>query len=92
TKIAQGYQSELVVANSESAGATDYTGFPVGESANEVTLRDATGRVSVIAKSNIKSRRPLQGSIMPEGLADPMTLDDFASLLAFLQSLKTTSH
>ena len=64
----------------------------ISQSADELTLRDATGRVSVIAKDKVKSRRPLQGSIMPEGLADPMTLDDFASLLAFLQSLKTTSH
>ena len=81
-----------MVAKSDTGGTTDYSGFAVKESADELTLRDAAGRVSVIAKAGIKSRRSLAGSIMPEGLVETMTLDDFASLIAFLQSLRTTSH
>ena len=60
----------------------------VRESGEEVQLRDLTGKVTVVKKSDIKSRTPQAGSMMPEGLADAMTLDDFASLLKFLSTLK----
>ena len=39
-------------------------------------------------KPDIKTRTPQAGSMMPEGLADAMTLDDLASLLQYLSSLK----
>jgi putative membrane-bound dehydrogenase-like protein len=86
-KIAQGFQSEQIVAR-DKIGTTEYLGFPVKESPEEVQLRDLTGKVSIIKKTAIKKRTPLQGSIMPEGLAETMTLDDFGALLAYLRSLK----
>ena len=51
-------------------------------------LRDLTGKVTTIVKSRIKERGTLPGSMMPEGLADALSLEDFRSLLAYLQSLK----
>jgi len=84
-KIAQGFQTEHLVT---TEGA-DYTGFLVKQSTDEVTIRDAAGKLTTIAKSKIKSRTPLATSIMPEGLVDGMPLDDFSSLLTYLQSLKT---
>ena len=45
-------------------------------------------RVTVVAKTNILKRSAQPGSMMPEGLTDALTLDDFAALLAYVQSLK----
>jgi putative membrane-bound dehydrogenase-like protein len=86
-KIAQGFQSERIIVK-DKTGATEYAGFPVKESADDVQLRDITGKVTVIKKTTITKRIPMQGSIMPDGLAEPMTLDDFGSLLAYLTTLK----
>jgi putative membrane-bound dehydrogenase-like protein len=93
-KIAQGFASERILTKSSSAGGGtggadgDYLGFVTKETADEVHLRDASGKVTVIDKKTITKRTPQQGSIMPDGLADNLGLDEFGSLLGFLQSLK----
>ena len=51
-------------------------------------MRDLTGKVMTVNKSRITQRGTLPGSMMPEGLADALSLEDFRSLLAYLQSLK----
>ncbi len=86
-KIAQGFASERVVANG-AGGDTETIGFITRESGDEVQLRDLTAKVTVVKKSDIRQRTPLAGSMMPEGLADAMTLDDLASLLQYLSTLK----
>ncbi|HEV2296438.1 MAG TPA: HEAT repeat domain-containing protein [Tepidisphaeraceae bacterium] len=86
-KIAQGFASERIVTRS-SAGDTETIGFITRESGDEVQLRDLTGKVTIVKKADITSRTPMAGSMMPEGLADAMTLDDLASLLHFLSTLK----
>jgi putative heme-binding domain-containing protein len=86
-KIAQGFQSERIITR-DKTGATEYAGFPVKESADEVQLRDITGKVTTIKKTTITKRIPMQGSIMPDGLTETMSLDDFGSMLAYLRSLK----
>jgi cytochrome c551/c552 len=73
---------------SSSSGSTDFTGFVTKETADEVHLRDLTGRVTIIRKEQITRRSPLPGSMMPDGLVDALTLDDFAALMNFLTSLK----
>jgi len=83
-KIAQGFSSELINVK----GQGEFTGFVTRETADEVQLRDPSGKVTVIGKGNITKRRPLPGSMMPDGLVDNLTLDDFASLLTFLESMK----
>jgi putative heme-binding domain-containing protein len=98
-KIAQGFASEriIVAASPAKSGASaagpstppgDYTGFITKDTAEEVHLRDLTGRVTIIRKENITKRAPQPGSMMPEGLVDGLSLDDFAALLTFLGSLK----
>ena len=66
----------------------DYVGFVTKETATEVELRDPSGKVSALRKDQIRKRGPQPGSMMPEGLADGLSLDDFSSLIAFLTSLK----
>jgi putative heme-binding domain-containing protein len=86
-QIAQGFQT-VQVQVSGTDGPMIYIGFPVKESADELTLRDITGKVTVIKKSTITARTTLPQSIMPEGLTNSMTLDDFHALIAYLRSLK----
>jgi putative membrane-bound dehydrogenase-like protein len=86
-KIAQGFASERIVVKG-AGGETETIGFITRESGDEVQLRDLTGKVSIVKKGEIKSRTPMAGSMMPQGLADGMSLDDFASLLQYLASLK----
>ena len=69
-------------------GTTESLGFISRESADEVQLRDLTGKVTTIPKLRITQRESMPGSMMPEGLADAMTLEDFRALLSYLVSLK----
>jgi len=87
-KIAQGFHTQkLVAAGDGGAGDAEYVGFVTRDS-EEIHVRDLTGGVSVLSPAKVKARSTLPGSIMPEGLADTLSLDDFASLLAYLESLK----
>jgi putative heme-binding domain-containing protein len=88
-KIAQGFSTMRVIANDENGkGTTEYIGFITRESGEEVQMRDLTGKVMTVNKSRITKRDTLPGSMMPEGLADAISLEDFRALLAYLQSLK----
>jgi putative heme-binding domain-containing protein len=63
-------------------------GFIVREGTTEVVIRDIVGAETTLAKNAIADRGAREGSIMPPGLVDSLTLDEFASLLAYLDSLK----
>ena len=58
------------------------------ESGDELELRNATGAIVLIPKAEIDERGKSEQSIMPNGLLDPLTPHDLASLLAYLESLK----
>ena len=49
---------------------------------------DITGASTTIAFKDVVKRGKSETSIMPEGIAGNMTMPEFASLLAYLQSLK----
>ncbi|HVY72387.1 MAG TPA: HEAT repeat domain-containing protein, partial [Verrucomicrobiae bacterium] len=59
-----------------------------GESADELLLLEASGELRRIPKAEIKSRRTSNTSLMPEGLQATLTTQEFADLIAFLQSLQ----
>ncbi len=83
-KIAQGFETVKVALNS---GQT-YEGFVVREAGDEIEMRNSTGAVSIIAKKDIEERGKSEISVMPQGLLDPLTPHDLASILAYLESLK----
>jgi putative heme-binding domain-containing protein len=64
-------------------------GFVVREGTTEVVIRDIVGAETTLQKAGIADRGVREGSIMPPGLVDSLTLDELASLLAYLDSLKT---
>ena len=83
-KIAQGFEPQRFA----TADGLTYEGFVTRESGDEVELRNAAGVVTVLPKKEIEARVKGDTTIMPTGLADPLSVRDLASLLAYLESLK----
>lgn len=63
-------------------------GFVSHETSEEVDVRNAAGQVTTVHKADIKTQGTRKESIMPQGLADNLSMQDFASLMAYLESLK----
>ena len=83
-KIAQGFETQKVA----TAAGQVIEGFVSRESGDELELRNGQGAVIVIRKEDIEERGKAEQSIMPNGLLDPLTPHDLASILAYLDSLK----
>ncbi len=61
------------------------TGQLVSEGPGDLeTYADTTGKLFVLKPDQIDQRTPLATSIMPEGLADSLTTQEFRDLLAYL--------
>jgi len=84
-KIAQGFEPQRFAL----ADGLIYEGFVTRESGDEVELRNAAGVVTVLPKKEIEERAKGDVTIMPAGLVDTLSVRDLASLLAYLESLKT---
>lgn len=83
-KIAQGFEAQWF----QTSDGLTLEGFVVRESGEEVEIRNQQGAASVIAKSDIDERGKREISIMPNGLIDKLTTQEFAAILAYLESLK----
>jgi putative membrane-bound dehydrogenase-like protein len=81
--IAQGFASEVITMND----GTQQMGFITLESADNVKLRNVASQEFTFAVKDIKERQKLPISIMPPGLANNLTLREFASLLDYLEAL-----
>ena len=82
--ISQGFATVMITAK----GNKTYMGFVTGESANELTLRDIAGQVTRIKTSDIIKRQEMENSMMPAGLANALSYEEFASLITFLSQQK----
>jgi putative membrane-bound dehydrogenase-like protein len=83
--IAQGF----VANHFELKNGDELDAFVTLEGADKVTVRDTTSKESVIPVNQIVKRTKLEKSLMPEGLAANLTINEFASLLDYLESLNT---
>ena len=63
-------------------------GLITSETADELSLKAVNGIVTKLRKSEIASRQQSKLSIMPSGLQQTMTTQEFVDLLEFLSSLK----
>ncbi|MBI1346514.1 c-type cytochrome [bacterium] len=81
--LAQGFVTYTFVMDDGKS----YTGFVTNEAADEITIRDAEGKEIKLAPAAIEERVKQAISVMPEGLAKDLTIEEFASLLAYLESL-----
>ncbi len=82
--VREGYQATTVITSSGQV----FTGLFRGETADEVLLADQDGKLQRIAKDDIDERAQSAQSLMPENLHAGLSLDDFAGLIAFLESCK----
>jgi putative membrane-bound dehydrogenase-like protein len=83
-KIAQGFDTYSIIMHDGKI----FTGFVTTESALEVKLKQTTGVALTIKKSEIDERVKQKLSMMPIGLANNLTPEQVADLVAYLQSLK----
>jgi putative heme-binding domain-containing protein len=82
--IAQGFAANLFTMRDGSI----QVGFVVREAANSVTFRNAAAQEFLFFKSDIAARRTDDAlSLMPPGLAGNLSVEEFASLLAYLEDL-----
>ncbi|MDY3554081.1 c-type cytochrome [Gemmata sp. JC717] len=68
------------------------SGLLVGESADAITLRDANGKDTTIAKTDIDGAvRKLKNSLMPDDIVTALNEDELVDLVAYLETLKTAA-
>lgn len=82
--ISQGFATVLVTTKA----GRKFMGFVTGESAEKITLRDIAGGVRTVPTSEIESRKEMETSMMPSGLANSLSFEEFASLVTYLSQQK----
>ena len=82
--ISQGFSSVIISAK----GDKSYSGFVTAETADKVALRNIAGQEFIINTADIIDRTELETSMMPPGLANSLSFEEFASLITFLSEQK----
>ncbi len=83
-KIAQGFATHVFVMQSGKV----LTGFVAREGADEIELRDTAGVSTLVKSADIEERNSQAVSMMPLGLVNNITVEQFQNLLAYLETLK----
>lgn len=82
--VREGYSQVLIETDDDES----FAGLVKGETTDTLTILDAQAQLRTIPKSKITLRRNSELSLMPDGLHLGLTLEEFADLLAYLESLK----
>ena len=82
--ISQGFATVKV----DTKDGKTYMGFVTAESADRIVLRDISGTPHTIKTQDIKTREELKTSMMPTGMANALSYEEFASLITFLSQQK----
>jgi putative heme-binding domain-containing protein len=82
--ISQGFATVMISAK----GDKTYMGFITQETATKVVMRNIVGEVFNIKASDILSRKEMDSSMMPAGLANSLSYEELASLVTFLSLQK----
>jgi putative heme-binding domain-containing protein len=83
-QILDGYKQTIVVTKDGQV----LSGIVRGDTAEELTLIDAEGKKHVVPKAKIDEVQLSDKSLMPEGLNTGLSLQDFADVIGYLESLK----
>ena len=83
-EISQGFKT--VSITTKKGGA--HVGFVTNRLSDQIEMRDIAGTVTTLKTSQIASETLLPISMMPAGLANGMSMNDFASLVHFLAKQK----
>ncbi len=82
--ISQGFATVQI----ELKNGNMFIGFVTAESAEKIILNNIAGIATEIKTADIKDRRELDMSMMPEGLANALSYEELASLVAYLEKQK----
>lgn len=82
--ISQGFATVMVETKSKKT----YVGFITEESAEKIVIRNIVGQAFTLPASDIASRKEMENSMMPEGLANALSYEEFASLITYLSQQK----
>ncbi len=82
--VAQGFQTFQF----DMKDGSSQIGFVSGEADGEITLRNIAGQVTKVKRANVKEEKHLPQSMMPEGLAAGLTVEELTSLIDYLCTLK----
>ncbi len=83
--VAQGFAAYRF----ELRDGEEVEGFVIEEAADAVTIRNIASQEMKLAAADIVKRDKLEKSLMPDGLAATLTVEELASLLDYLESLGT---
>ena len=87
-QIVEGYRPTVVA----TADGQVLTGIIKEESAAGITLVDAEGKRWVVPAAEIDRRKLVDTSLMPEGLAPAVSPQEFADLIAYLETLRSSGQ
>lgn len=82
--ISQGFATVMITAK----GNKSYMGFVTEETSAKVVMRDISGTVFTVKTADILTRKELKTSMMPTGLANALSYEEFAALVTFLSQQK----
>jgi putative membrane-bound dehydrogenase-like protein len=82
--ISMGFEGWIV----STKDGDDLDGIIASQTADEIVLRRAGGINTAIKKADIKDKRQMKLSIMPENLQQQMTPQDLVDLVEYLSTLK----
>jgi putative heme-binding domain-containing protein len=82
--ISQGFATIMVSAK----GNKTHIGFITEETAAKLVMRNIVGEVFTIKTTDILSRKEMDSSMMPAGLANSLSYNELASLVTFLSEQK----
>jgi putative heme-binding domain-containing protein len=84
-KIAQGFETQWF----RTRDGEEMEGFVTREGGDDLDVRNILGITTTLAKKDVVERGHRESSMMPGGLLDKLTASDLASLLTYLESLKS---
>jgi putative heme-binding domain-containing protein len=86
-RIFSGYETVVVA----TADGRVLSGLVKSDNADGIEIQDAEGKKTRIARADIEDRKTSDLSLMPNGIVEGISPQDFADLIAYLETLKDAS-
>jgi putative heme-binding domain-containing protein len=87
-QIVEGYRATIIA----TVDGRIVSGIVKEESDKEIALLDAGGRRRTVPTNEIEERAVDQASLMPDARATGLTVSEFADVIAYLQTLKSSGQ
>jgi putative heme-binding domain-containing protein len=87
-QIVEGFRASLIA----TTRGTILTGIIKAQSPHSITLVDAEGKPAVLSTAEVERRQESPLSLMPAGLENSLTSQEFTDLIAFLESCRPATR